>query len=565
MDRGNSLEHTPTWAVSIVCLFIFLISFTIETVLHYLTKVLKRRKRKSLDIALTKIKTEMMKMGFISFLLAISEAPISKICVTEAIANSLLLCKDPEEFAEPALSTANQIPGSESDTILSVEYEDEESYCVARGMVSLISSEGVMQLNIFISVLAVFHILYCVLTMCLGLVKMKRWKAWEEETRTLEYQIANDPMRFRLTRQTSFGQRHLKIWSNHFFLLWPVCFIRQFSGSASKTDYFTIRNAFIMANVAEGSNFNFQKFLERAFDHDFRQVVGIRFWIWIFCLLFIFFNAHGFFNHYWLPFLPLVIILIVGTKLQVIITKMCVESYKNSSVVRGSFLVTPNDEVFWFGRPKWLLHLLQLVLIQNSFQLAFFAWSWFEYGCKSCFNQGTEDFAIRIVMGVIVQLLCGYLTLPLYALVTQMGSSMNSAIFTESVARGLKNWHHKAKVSLSRGESTSTKNLPDSSRPDTINATVMDAENEHSHFSAINYSCNEITEEDVQTAGTRSTPTPEISKEKAKTKIIKRGSYDGEISFGSSWRKLEPGNGIGEITPVIEEDTSSLILTINKP
>ena len=69
----------------------------------------------------------MMKMGFLSFLLAISEAPISKICVTEAIANSLLPCKDPEEFTEPALSTASQIPGS-----LSVDYEGEESYCEAR-------------------------------------------------------------------------------------------------------------------------------------------------------------------------------------------------------------------------------------------------------------------------------------------------------------------------------------------------------------------------------------------------------------------------------------------------
>ncbi|OMP09956.1 Mlo-related protein [Corchorus olitorius] len=54
-----------------------------------------------------------------------------------------------------------------------------------------------------------------------------------------------------------------------------VCFIRQFSGSASRADYLTLRNAFIMANVAEGSNFNFQKFLGRAFDHDFEQVVGI--------------------------------------------------------------------------------------------------------------------------------------------------------------------------------------------------------------------------------------------------------------------------------------------------
>ncbi|XVE49988.1 hypothetical protein DITRI_Ditri01bG0126100 [Diplodiscus trichospermus] len=556
VDRGNSLEHTPTWAVSTVCLFIFLISLTIETFLHYFTKVLERKKRKSLHRALAKIKTEMMKMGFISFLLTISEAPISKICVTGAIANSLLPCKDPEEYNEPAaLSTADQSPGSESNSSPPVDYEqDQEAYCEKRGMVSLISREGVMQLNIFISVLAVFHILYCVLTMCLGLVKMKRWEAWEEETRTLEYQIANDPMRFRLTRQTSFGKRHLKLWSDYSILLWPVCFIRQFSGSASKADYFTLRNAFIMANVGAGSNFNFQKFLGRALDHDFQQVVGIRFWIWIFCLLFIFFNAHGFYNHYWLPFLPLVITLIVGTKLQVIITKMCVESYKNSSVVRGSFLVKPSDELFWLGRPKWLLHLLQLVLIQNSFQLAFFAWSWFEYGLRSCFNQGTEDFSIRVVMGVVAQLLCGYQTLPLYVLVTQMGSGMSSAILTDSVARGLKSWHHKAKISVSRGGSAATKKLPNSSVHDvSTNASdlVIDAENEHPQLSVISYSCNEIAEDDHVQPGARST-------EKATPKIITRGSYDGEISFGSSWRKSETNNGIGEITPVSEEDNMNI-------
>lgn len=31
-----------------------------------------------------------------------------------------------------------------------------------------------------------------------------------------------DPRRFQHTQQTSFGQRHLKFWSNHPLLLWPV-------------------------------------------------------------------------------------------------------------------------------------------------------------------------------------------------------------------------------------------------------------------------------------------------------------------------------------------------------
>ena len=32
----------------------------------------------------------------------------------------------------------------------------------------------------------------------------------------------------------------------------------------------------LQAHLAQGSNFNFQKFISRAFDKDFEQVVGIR-------------------------------------------------------------------------------------------------------------------------------------------------------------------------------------------------------------------------------------------------------------------------------------------------
>lgn len=85
-------------------------------------------------------------------------------------------------------------------------------------------------------------------------------------------------------------------------------------------------NVFLLyqAHMAEGSKFNFQKFLARTFDEDFEVVVGIRlktpplalvyeinyissshrhsilifgllcsFWIWIFSIFFIFFSAHS--------------------------------------------------------------------------------------------------------------------------------------------------------------------------------------------------------------------------------------------------------------------------------
>ncbi|KAK7342369.1 hypothetical protein VNO80_25319 [Phaseolus coccineus] len=55
-----------------------------------------------------------------------------------------------------------------------------------------------------------------------------------------------------------------------------VCFIRQFYGSVSKDDYYTLQNGFIAANISLGSNFNFKKFLSRTYDEDFEKVMGIR-------------------------------------------------------------------------------------------------------------------------------------------------------------------------------------------------------------------------------------------------------------------------------------------------
>ncbi|RZC09584.1 MLO-like protein 12 isoform X2 [Glycine soja] len=547
MDIGKerSLEETPTWAVSVFCFFFLMISLIIEGGLHKLAEIFRKRKEKSLGKALTKTKT----------------VPISKICISKGVANSFLPCKDVVDFTGSATRTSTSgldvAPATNESAI-------EVNYCEAKGMVSLISSDGILQLNIFISFLAVFHILFCTLTMCLGKAKMRRWKRWEDETQTLEYQIANDPRRFQYTGQTLIGKRHLKFWSYHSPLLWMVCFIRQFYASVSKDDYFTLRNGFIAANISLGSNFNFKKFLSRTYDEDFEKVMGIRIWIWIFSILFIFFSAHEFYNYYWLPFIPLVVALLAGTKLQVIITKMCVDSCKEKSVIKGSLLVTPSDAHFWFHRPEWLLHLLKFILIQNSFQLAFFTWTWYEFGPRSCFNRKREDIGIRIVMGVAVQLFCGYVTLPLYALVTQMGSSMRREIFTERVSRDLKNWHKRAKQSVSKNNSTSSKHSDTLHSKECDNSVRGSVDIVHTSDNVVLTSppSHMISgEEEKSIAPTNeqeisSNSTSEIIKttQEENPKIITRGTYDGEISFGSSWKNVGSSRGIGEIGSIIEED-----------
>ncbi|KAK3020272.1 hypothetical protein RJ639_047712 [Escallonia herrerae] len=263
----TTLETTPTWAVATVCFVLISVSTLIEHGLHLLAKYFSRR-RKSLNHALSKIKSELMLLGFISLLLTVCEKPIANICIPKSTAVDFLPCK-------------SMTRGSE-----------EEPKCEEQGKISLISRAGVQELQLLIFALASSHVFSYFLTFSLGMAKMRRWELWETETRTLDYQFSHGkkiqdyepycalPFKFQLIHQTSFGKRHLKFWSEHRFLRLPACFLRQFFHSVSKVDYFILRHGFITAHFAEGSTFDFQKYLRRALEKDFNVVVRGSPWIW---------------------------------------------------------------------------------------------------------------------------------------------------------------------------------------------------------------------------------------------------------------------------------------------
>ncbi|XP_057805467.1 MLO-like protein 6 [Salvia miltiorrhiza] len=425
-----------------------------------------------------------MLLGFISLLLTVGQGQIAEICVSKAIANSWHPCDKKQETSKYGVEKEVGLEDNGSRRRLLDAYSDYvetqrrvlagSGYdkCSKNGKVPFISYDGIHQLHIFIFVLAIFHVLCSLITLALGRAKMRKWKAWETETTTLEYQYSHDPERFRFARETSFGRRHLSFWSRSTILLWVACFFRQFVRSVAKVDYMTLRHGFIIAHLAPRSQtkFDFQKYIKRSLEEDFKVVVGISPPVWFFAVLFLLFNTHGWHSYLWLPFLPLIIILLVGAKLQFIITKMGLRIQERGEVVKGTPLVQPGDELFWFNRPRILLYLVHFVLFQvisiTAFQLAFFAWAWYEFGVRSCFHQKTEDIVIKITTGVLVQILCSYVTLPLYALVTQMGSNMKPTIFNERIAKALHSWHQNARKQIRKNHHSGSV-TPVSSRPTT--------------------------------------------------------------------------------------------------
>ncbi|KAI6674963.1 hypothetical protein NL676_002869 [Syzygium grande] len=308
---GSSLEYTPTWALAVVCFFFISTSLVLEHLIHLLTNWLKRHRKRALTEAVERLKSELILLGFVSLLLAVTQDSISSICISPKLADTMLPCKKQSstsaeltakfqverflgEIALMAASTnfsmavdgatyrkllwlpQRQLEDDESTTTATTTNSTSTDPCSSKDKVSLVTPEGIQQLQIFIFVLAVMQIVYSVITMALGRLKMRRWEAWERETQTTEYLVANDPNRFRFTRQTTFGRRHTTC-SDTSINLWIKCFFRQFFHSVAKVDYLTLRHGFISAHLsARNNNFNFQKYIQRSLEEDFKVVVSIR-------------------------------------------------------------------------------------------------------------------------------------------------------------------------------------------------------------------------------------------------------------------------------------------------
>ncbi|XP_066376979.1 MLO-like protein 9 [Miscanthus floridulus] len=481
---GNTreLDQTPTWAVASVCGVIVIISILLEKGLHHVGEFFSHRKKKAMVEALEKVKAELMVLGFISLLLVFGQNYIIKICISNHAANTMLPCKlkaveavggHGKEPAEGAAAGGDKghgkkegaVPGKKKAAAAAAEHlggvldwpppyyahnarmlgEANMKTKCPEGKVSLISINGLHQLHIFIFFLAVFHVSYSAITMALGRAKIRAWKVWEKEAAGQDYEFSNDPTRFRFTHETSFVRNHMNVLNKFPASFYISNFFRQFFRSVRQADYSALRHSFVNVHLAPGSKFDFQKYIKRSLEDDFKVIVGISPPLWASALIFLFLNVNGWHTMLWISIMPVVIILSVGTKLQGIICRMAIDITERHAVVQGIPLVQVSDSYFWFAKPPFVLFLIHFTLFQNGFQIIYFLWILYEYGMDSCFNDSKRFVFARLCLGVVVQVLCSYVTLPLYALVSQMGSTMKQSIFDEQTSKALKNWRAGAK------------------------------------------------------------------------------------------------------------------------
>ncbi|XP_054782333.1 MLO-like protein 1 isoform X2 [Prosopis cineraria] len=366
----NAMQYPPTWVVAVVYTVIVAVSFAVERFLHYGGEFLKDKKKMPLFEALQKIKEELMVLGFISLLLTVSEDRIIKICVSPDLINKMLPC-----WMKRDQSNTSHISGTARRLLAGGSASDAKAG-------------------------------YCAL-------KIRQWKPWEDSNAT--------------TKKNNKTEKGLNMssWQKDSVLIgWLLSFFKQFYDSVNKSDYLTLRKGFIRTHDAN-PNFDFHKYMIVAMEDDFKQVVGISWYLWIYVVIFFLLNVNGWYTYFWIGFIPFFLLLAVGTKLEHVIIQLTddIESSKSS-----------DDHYFWFKQPRYVLFLIHFILFQNSFEIAFFFWIWLKvtYTIDSCVMGRVSYIIVRLVIGVFIQVLCSYSTLPLYALVTQhRGDHFKKEIFDE--------------------------------------------------------------------------------------------------------------------------------------
>ncbi|XVF88112.1 hypothetical protein PTKIN_Ptkin19aG0023900 [Pterospermum kingtungense] len=415
MAESGSLEYRPTWVVAAVCFFIILISLVAERGLNYLGKCLRRNNQDALFEALQKLKAELMLLGFISLLLNVFQGLISQICIPSHLESIMLPCKKHTKSESHIYSPQAIINGRR----LFSEESSSSGHCSDQGKVPLLSTEGFHQLHILIFVVAVFHVVSCATILTLGGARIRQWKPWEESI-SKEEKGAKETYRHHLHLVL---ERHAwGYWRKAAVVSWIMSFFKQFHYSVTMSEYIALREGFIMTHCPTDREFDFHKHMMVSLEKDFRHVVGISWYQWLFVVVFLTLNVAGWHTYFWLSFLPVILLLLVGAKLEHIIVRLAQDVDEMKKPQGEAAPVKPSDEYFWFSRPRIVLDFIHFILFQNAFEIAFFFWILWTYSFHSCIMEKKRYIIPRLIMGVIVQGLCSYITLPLYALVTKMGT-----------------------------------------------------------------------------------------------------------------------------------------------
>lgn len=443
--QGRSLVETPTYSVATVITVLVFVCFLFQRSIYRFGNWLEKTRRKALFVSLEKIKEELMLLGLISLLLAQCARWISEICVNSSLFSSkFYLCSEEDYGTTQKVLFENPSPFLNESYTPPKRVTTQITHQCGEGREPFVSLEGLEQLHRFLFVLGITHVLYSCLTVGLAMSKIYSWRKWENQTNLVADGNLQAKKNKVMRRQSTFVFHHTSHpWSRSRVLIWMLCFFRQFKSSIKKSDYLALRLGFITKHKLPIS-YDFHKYMVRSMEDEFHGILGISWPLWGYAIICIFVNIHGLNIYFWLSFIPAILAMLVGTKLQHVVSTLALEIGEQTGPSIGN-QVKPRDGLFWFGKPDISLRLIQFIIFQNAFEMATFIWSLWGFKKRSCFMKNHSMIIARLASGVLVQIWCSYSTVPLNVIITQMGSRFRKALVAESVRDSLHSWCKRVK------------------------------------------------------------------------------------------------------------------------
>ncbi|KAH7289007.1 hypothetical protein KP509_31G053400 [Ceratopteris richardii] len=388
-----------------------------------------------------------MLLGFISLFMSALATIFIEICVDESSYNrQITICYKHRMRLRVGVQRNNRLQFFNRYVL---GYPKQSDHMCPKGKTPFITLEDIHEVHSLLFLTVITHIVYSCMTVVFALLKVQSWRSWENDAHGDGFKsFADISKEASLDRHFMFTLYHTsKPWNFKRFLVWMACFMRQFGKAVERADYLTIRSGFIAAHKLDHS-YNFHSYVVRCMEDDFTRIVGISAPLWGFVIICILLNSDGFNLFFYVAFIPMMVTLAVGTKLQHVMATLGSEKLGFLTRSRNKEECQAYEKLFWFENPEYILWLLHFILFENAFELATFIWSLWHFPDRSCVLRNKVLVATRLIFGLILQVLCSYSTLPMYTLATQIGSSFKKSMISQRVQESLHRWHMDAKERL---------------------------------------------------------------------------------------------------------------------
>jgi len=431
----------------------------------------KFRNQQGFKDVLTKIKDELMLMGFISLLLVVFQDDLTKTCIPHSldvgVPEDICIEKYPEFHSSAASSAASSTAassasassassssvlstsstaGSQRRMLLNVFGPSNEnatltgsrrmaaavaSTCL-EGQTSMLDAAAIHHVHILIFVIACTHITYSIILIQMSEMVIRRWTGWEhwgdDDNETLDRMKI--PVKFK-------NGCH------------AVCagLFGQFSNPVSPFKYISLRRFYLTKNK-HPTNFNFADHLIEGLESDFHELVGISWWMWLILMAQVMAEGYGFGQYNLFAALSLIQTIGVGMYCSAVVQNLASQIYiayggkqQGGSAITQEMLdkiqsrTQNHKNILRDVEPNMLclktfstLKLnIRFVMFQNSTSLAqamFFFW---QIGSHACYFDIRNDilYIINLSLNIVMLFHNSLVTVPLYSIVAHLDYHSN--------------------------------------------------------------------------------------------------------------------------------------------